>query len=239
MFSFHKKNIYLADLLDGFCDIHCHLLPGVDDGSPDREHSLQLLERMHGMGVRELYMTPHIINGAYDNRSEEELRQRFADLGYTGPVKVRLGAEYFIDDRFPEHLAGNPLTMNHRHILVEFALNGYSLRAFDMLFEATLSGYEIILAHPERYTFVQVEGRDKVINLIKQYKLQLNLLSLAGYHGSGAKKCAENMLRQGLYTFVGTDTHSNAYLDALQRAKVSKKVFDAVNALKENNRMLF
>src|SRR5699024_6542283 len=116
------------------------------------------------------------------------------------------------------------------HILVEFALNGYSLRAFDMLFEATLSGYEIILAHPERYTFVQVEGRDKVINLIKQYKLQLNLLSLAGYHGSGAKKCAENMLRQGLYTFGGTDTYSNAFLAAIQRAKVSKKFFDAVNA---------
>ena len=50
---------------------------------------------------------------------------------------------------------------------------------------------------------------------------------------------AEQMLRQGLYTFVGTDTHSNAYLDALQRARISKKVFDAVNVLKENNRTLF
>ena len=185
MFSFHTKNIYLADLLDGFYDIHCHLLPGVDDGSPDREHSLRLLERMQGMGVKGLYMTPHIIHGAYDNRGEEELRQRFADFGYQGPLDVRLGAEYFIDDKFPEHLEGNPLTMNCRHILVEFSINGYSLRAFDMLFEATLSGYEIILAHPERYAFVQANGKDKVINLIKQYKLQLNLLSLAGYHGSG------------------------------------------------------
>lgn len=52
MFSFHTKNIYLADLLDDFYDIHCHLLPGVDDGSPDREHSLRLLERMQGMGVK-------------------------------------------------------------------------------------------------------------------------------------------------------------------------------------------
>ena len=50
---------------------------------------------------------------------------------------------------------------------------------------------------------------------------------------------AEQMLRQWLYTFVGTDTHSNAYLDALQRARISKKVFDAVNVLKENNRTLF
>ena len=201
MFSFHTKNIYLADLLDDFYDIHCHLLPGVDDGSPDREHSLRLLERMQGMGVKGLYMTPHIIHGAYDNRGEEELRQRFADFGYQGPLDIRLGAEYFIDDKFPEHLEGNPLTMNCRHVLVEFSINGYSLRAFDMLFEATLSGYEIILAHPERYAFVQANGKDKVINLIKQYKLQLNLLSLAGYHGSGAKKYAEQMLRQGNTAF--------------------------------------
>ena len=151
---------------------------------------------MQGMGVKGLYMTPHIIHGAYDNRGEEELRQRFADFGDQGPLDIRLGAEYFIDDKFPEHLEGNPLTMNCRHVLVEFSINGYSLRAFDMLFEATLSGYEIILAHPERYAFVQANGKDKVINLIKQYKLQLNLLSLAGYHGSGAKKYAEQMLRQ-------------------------------------------
>lgn len=126
---------------------------------------------MQGMGVKGLYMTPHIIHGAYDNRGEEELRQRFADFGYQGPLDIRLGAEYFIDDKFPEHLEGNPLTMNCRHVLVEFSINGYSLRAFDMLFEATLSGYEIILAHPERYAFVQANGKDKVINLIKQYKL--------------------------------------------------------------------
>ena len=124
MFSFHTKNIYLADLLDDFYDIHCHLLPGVDDGSPDREHSLRLLERMQGMGVKGLYMTPHIIHGAYDNRGEEELRQRFADFGYQGPLDIRLGAEYFIDDKFPEHLEGNPLTMNCRHVLVEFSING-------------------------------------------------------------------------------------------------------------------
>ena len=168
MFSFHTKNIYLADLLDDFYDIHCHLLPGVDDGSPDREHSLRLLERMQGMGVKGLYMTPHIIHGAYDNRGEEELRQRFADFGYQGPLDIRLGAEYFIDDKFPEHLEGNPLTMNCRHVLVEFSINGYSLRAFDMLFEATLSGYEIILAHPERYAFVQANGKDKVITGLRR-----------------------------------------------------------------------
>lgn len=239
MFHFFTENIYLADILGDFYDIHSHLLPGVDDGSPDIIRSLALIERLHSMGVAGIYTTPHIISGAYDNLGEEELRRKFADLRYDGPVDLRLAAEYFIDDRFPSHLEGEALTMNCRHLLVEFSINGYSLGAFDMLFEAMLSGYEIILAHPERYTFVQANGRDKVINLVKQYKLQLNLLSLAGFHGSSAKRTAEALLDKGYYTFVGTDTHSNAYLDALKKAKVSRKVFDAVNSLKENNKTLF
>ena len=110
-----------------------------------------------------------------------------------------------------------------------------------LLDEGYIKSYQIVDDGTQGVIHITLKynGKDKVINLIKQYKLQLNLLSLAGYHGSGAKKYAEQMLRQGLYTFVGTDTHSNAYLDALQRARISKKVFDAVNVLKENNRTLF
>lgn len=239
MFGFHSKSIYLADVLDGFYDVHCHLLPGVDDGAPDADHSLRLLGRMAEMGVKGLYMTPHIINGLYDNRDEEVLRSRFAGFGYSGPLDVRLAAEYFLDDNFMSHVGDKTLTMNGRHMLVEFSINGYSLRSFDMLFDATLSGFEVIIAHPERYPFVQSSGQDKVINLIKQYRLQLNLLSLAGYHGGSARKCAERLLAERRYSFVGTDTHSMTYLDVLQRTKVSRKIFDAVNALKENNRELF
>ena len=77
------------------------------------------------------------------------------------------------------------------------------------------------------------------MNLFKQYKLQLNLLSLCGFHGGNARRCAESLLRQGVYTFVGTVTHNSGYLDALQRGSVSRKVFEAVRPLVANNRMLF
>lgn len=239
MFDFFSNNIYLADVLDGFYDIHSHLLPAVDDGSPDQKRSIELLERMHDMGLKGIYLTPHIIYGAYNNLGEADLREKFASFAHGLKGDVRLAAEYFIDDKLLSHLEGQPLTMSGNHILAEFSMNGYSLRAFDVLFEATLSGFEMIIAHPERYTFVQADGKDKVINLIKQYKLQLNLLSLAGFHGSSAKKAAESMLDKNMYTFVGTDTHSHVYLDALKKAKVSRKVFDAVNSLKENNKTLF
>lgn len=238
MFFFNKNTRCLADILDGFYDIHSHFLPGVDDGAPDSERSTKLLDRMKEMGVKGIYLTPHIISGAYDNRTEDDMRDVFSKLSYEG-IDIRLAAEYFIDDHFPEHIAGNPLHMGGNHILAEFSMQGYSLQGFDMLFDASLAGYEIIIAHPERYAFLQRDGQDKVINLIKQHKLQLNLLSLTGYHGSGAKACAERLIKANRYSFVGTDTHSNQYLDMLQNTKVSEKLFNAVKAIADNNKILF
>ena len=239
MFSFCSKHYYLADLLDGYYDIHCHLLPGVDDGAATPEKSRDLQLRMQSMGMRGMYLTPHLIHGAYDSRTEADLRREFAAFRPEAGLDVRLAAEYFVDDKFAERMAGEPLTMAGRHVLAEFSISGYSVHAFDILFEAALAGYEIILAHPERYAFVQNDGGSKVMNLFKQYKLQLNLLSLCGFHGGNARRCAESLLRQGVYTFVGTDTHNSGYLDALQRGSVSRKVFEAVRPLVANNRLLF
>ena len=239
MFSLFSHNHYLADLLDGFRDIHCHLLPAVDDGSPDVEHSLKLVDTMSDLGVRAVYMTPHLISGAYGNISPAELRSRFSELRYDGNVDLRLAAEYFVDDRFLAKLYEDPLTMTDRHILVEFSLNGYSINSFDMLFEANMSGFQIILAHPERYSFVRFDAPDKVVNLIRQYDLQLNLLSIGGFYGNKCRKLALRMLEEKLYTFIATDTHSIAYLDALKQYKVSNKIFDALRGLARNNDMLF
>lgn len=238
MFIFSKNKRSLVDILDGFHDIHSHFLPGVDDGASDIDHSHRLLDRMKEMGVKGIYLTPHIISGAYNNHSEDDMREVFSKFSYDG-IDIRLAAEYFIDNLFPKHIENAPLTMGGNHILAEFSMNGYSLQGFDMLFEASLAGYEIIIAHPERYSFIQHDGRDKVFNIIKQYNLQLNLLSLTGYHGSGAKACAEKMLKDKRYSFVGTDIHSSQYIDILCRTKVSEKVFDSIKALAENNKRLF
>lgn len=239
MFTFFNHNRYLADLLGGFRDIHCHLLPAVDDGCPDSNLSLRLLDRLHSLGVEALYMTPHIISGAYDDRTATDMRQRFAQLDYQGPVDVRLAAEYFVDEQFLGKLNADPLTMNDRHILVEFSLNGYSLNSFDILFEAEVADFQIILAHPERYSFLRFDDHSKSLDAIKHYALQLNLLSVSGFYGNSVRKMAMRMLDKKLYTFIGTDIHSDAYVDALEQCKVSNKTFDALYALAQNNRALF
>lgn len=241
MFSFQSKKIFLADILDGYYDIHCHLLPGVDDGCANREHCMRLLERLQGLGAKGMYMTPHIISGAYDDHDENDMRRVFGQMEYTGPLDIRLAAEYFVDDKFVSHIEGQPLTMGpeNKHLLAEFSMNNYSIRSFDLLFEATVAGYDVILAHPERYTFVNSNPKSKTINLIKQHRLQLNLLSLSGFHGTNAKRCAEYFLDQDMYTYMGTDIHSNTYIDVMQRTKVSNKVFNALKVLRENNATLF
>lgn len=238
MFGKKKR---LSDLMVGFHDIHSHYLPGVDDGAKDADYAHHLLSRMEALGVEHIGLTPHIINGMYDNHDEEFLRREFAAFENKSGIKLHLAAEYFVDDRLLDHLSGDALTYANKHLLVEFALNSYAINSFQLLFDASVSGYNIILAHPERYLFLQSAPQGDVMEDIINcgYKLQLNLLSLTGYHGKQAQKLAQYLLAEERYDFVGTDTHSNAYIDMLESSSVPAKVFAKLEQLKENNKTLF
>ncbi len=240
MCSLFTRNVPLADIMDGLYDIHCHLLPGVDDGSPDSEHSHALLEKMYDMGMAGAYLTPHIIYGMYGSRNESDMRAAFAEFDYSGPLSLRLGAEYFLDEGFPGHISDRPLTMGGNHILAEFALNAYANRSLDMLFEASLSGYNIIIAHPERYAFLSGSGGKNLLKQLrdKGFGFQLNLLSLTGYHGKGARQLAVKFLTDGLYAFLGTDTHSSVYLHTIKNASIPGNLMPMLEKLRENNRTL-
>jgi protein-tyrosine phosphatase len=238
---FSKKR-QLADLMEGFYDIHCHLLPAVDDGSPDAEYSTLMMEEFEKLGMKGLYLTPHIINGMYDNRDEEALRSEFSKFKYDGKMDVRLAAEYFIGDKFAKRItSGQSLAMSGGHILCEFEMNSYSMNSFNQLFDISLAGYTVIIAHPERYSFIQHDHKGELFDTLSNssYKFQLNLLSLIGFHGLGAMKLSRRLLEEGRYDFVGTDAHSLAYLQAIRRHKVSEKLFRQLEKLRENNKTLF
>ena len=105
----------------------------MDDGAATPEKSRDLQLRMQSMGMRGMYLTPHLIHGAYDSRTEADLRREFAAFRPEAGLDVRLAAEYFVDDKFAERMAGEPLTMAGRHVLAEFSISGYSVHAFDIL----------------------------------------------------------------------------------------------------------
>ena len=241
---FGRKRTLLREHLEDFYDIHSHLLWGVDDGCRDAEHTLALDAELAELGFKGAYLTPHIIYGLYGNNTEERLRKRFQEMPEGMKLEVRLAAEYNLDERFMEHVeaADNMLTMGDNHLLVEFGLGTSRVGShLNDLFEAAIRGKNIIIAHPERYAFLAEERNYHELEKLtsKGYKLQLNLLSLAGLHGDKAKRVAEEMLLSGKYTFVGSDTHSHIYIKALREATISSKVVEPLRALMENNKRLF
>lgn len=243
MFGIFKKKTPLRELLEGFYDIHSHLLWGVDDGCRNAEHSLAIGAELVELGFKGAYLTPHIIYGLYGNNTEERLRKRFQEMPEGMGLEVRLAAEYNLDERFVKHVeAGDMLTMEGNHLLVEFGLGTSRVDAhLGDLFAAALKGHNIIIAHPERYAFMAEERNFRELEKLtsKGYKLQLNLLSLTGQSGDNVRRIAEEMLLRGDYTFVGSDVHSRHYTKALREGTISPKFAEPLKELMENNKRLF
>ena len=242
MFSIFKKKTYLIDQMGDFYDVHCHLLWGVDDGCRSAEHSCELAREMVEVGFKGAYLTPHIIYGLYGNNTEEGLRAQMGQMPDVAPLEVRLAAEYYLDEGFASHISGESpmLTFEGDWVLVEYGLGAQRVSHQEELFELALSGKNVVVAHPERYAFL-AEGHNlaELSRLTdRNYALQLNLLSLTGYHGEKSRRIAEELLLAGRYTFVGSDTHSRVYTKAIREGVISPKVVEPLKELMANNKSI-
>jgi len=233
MFSGKKERFDYSSLRT---DMHSHLIPGIDDGSPDIETSLQLVRGMTELGYKKLITTPHILWDMYQNTSEiiseglEELKQAVKNAGIN--VEIKAAAEYFLDD----HVAGllknkEPLlTISGNMVLVELSMAFPSLGFKDILFEMNMQGYQPVLAHPERYIYLE-QGR-KFFDELKTIGclFQLNLLSLVNYYGRSSNELAQYLIKKEYYDLVGTDLHNLPHLQALENFPLTpllKKLLDS------------
>lgn len=196
-------------------DIHAHILPGVDDGSPDMLDSLLLAETAVESGVRTIIATPHShvlrdvrehlrrVRAAYDAlRAAVEARSL--------PLTLLLGMELYCTDDLSARLAdGTALPLNGTdRMLIEFPFDApaaYCLRAVDTVLAA---GFVPVVAHPERYRCVQAGRRPDAQWRGRGCELQLNKDSVFGMYGPRARRAAERLLRDGAYVYVGSDAHS-------------------------------
>jgi protein-tyrosine phosphatase len=222
MFGFGEKkrtNHFDFGLLKA--DMHSHLIPGIDDGSPDMEASLFLVTQLAELGYKKLITTPHIMWDMYKNTKQtilEEcalLKKAVADEGIN--VEIEAAAEYFLDDHVKELLnTSEPLlTISQNMVLVEFSLAHEPMDLKELLFEMQLQGYQPVIAHPERYLYPE-KGRDFFHELKDAgYLLQLNILSLAGFYGKEVMKQAQYIAGKNMYDLAGTDLHDYRYLHAL------------------------
>lgn len=197
-----------SGICEGMVDSHTHLLPGVDDGIQTLEEALSVLSMYEELGMSEVYCTSHIMED-FPN-STEKLRERFALLtdAYKGKIKLRLAAEYMIDNLLIRRLSDKDLLVhgiNEDHLLIEtsyFSSPSY----FDEVIDKVRSmGLWPMLAHPERYNYIDKKDFEELKK--RGVKFQLNLPALAGRYGDDVKNKACYLLGNGMYDFVGTDVH--------------------------------
>lgn len=197
-------------------DIHCHILPGVDDGSGNMSDSIEMAQLAAESGTRGIIATPHCnIPGMFDNYWCDALADKIRTLQTELdkrkiPVNIYPGQEVFLSRHFEERLKkGEFITLNNsRYMLVELDFRIDKTSAFSKLNYLVSQGYTPVVAHPERYGFV-IENPA----VIKQIRsdgclVQLNGGSLMGYFGHYIQKAADAIINNGFADFVASDAHS-------------------------------
>lgn len=236
MFGIKKRhNLLKTGLLRGRTDIHCHLLPGVDDGSPDIAHTLSLLDFMgNELGYSKIWLTPHVMAGLHN--TADKLKQQFEAMmiHYSGNIEIHLASEYMMDAEFEIRLKTDPLRLGKDYLLVETSYMSGPNNLNDILINVWNSGFHPLIAHPERYMYMEEDDYWSLKD--KGYEFQLNLMSLSGYYGGRPKYIAVQLLEDNFYDFVGTDLHHlERYRQMLSGLNLSGKQLDKLENLLENN----
>ncbi len=231
MLNLFKKNYDPRPIFAALgTDMHCHLVPKVDDGSKCDEESIECLQTLAAVGYKKVYITPHFQHPRFPN-DEDDIRKRFANIkkvALDAGVDIELAGvagEYRIDSGFAKRLeAPRFLKIADKYVLVEFSLHQQMMGCDEMIFDMQMKGYEVILAHPERYPYLGVQGT-RMEQLKNQGVLfQINVLSLGGFYGDDARKRANDMIERGWIEFLGTDTHNTMYAQALRDLSRNRKV---------------
>lgn len=317
MWPFSKKRtIAQSGILAGCTDHHSHILPGVDDGVESMDEALRILATYEAAGVKELWLTPHIMEDIPN--TPDKLRARFAELTsrYKGSITLHLAAEYMIDNHlrsllnnastklrpasegrwheqsevtegsstnnncpsfkrgmsnagsiaegvkdnnnspsFNEGQRGGalhgkraqetalchfepkgeisttkeellPIGAKHNHLLVETSYFNPPMRLHETLRQIKAIGYHPLLAHPERYMYMDEE---EYIRLHQEgVKFQLNLPSICGGYGNTVKKRAQWLLKKGLYDVIGSDTHCEEGVEYLLGSRHSNTRLEVI-----------
>ena len=240
MFSFRHK--LPDDFFKGAVDVHCHLLPGVDDGFPTLEKSLHALKKMEEHGVTKVVLTPHFMKD-YPENERVSIKEKFdfykAEAVKVCGIELRLGAEYMLDACFLDHFEQGFLTLDRagKHVLCETSYLMYEPNISQMVYDVMCENMQPIVAHPERYEYAVKDNYYRWKD--KSYEFQLNLLSLGGAYGRPAFVRSHFLLNEGMYDYVGSDMHNlDNFRRFLPEIRLTKKEMELLEKLLENNKRL-
>ncbi len=228
-----KYNLLQSGIFNGWTDRHSHILPGVDDGIQSIKDSLAILTMYEQMGVKKVWLTPHIMEDCPN--TPEKLKVRFEELesAYQGKIELSLSAENMMDGLFVKRLEQGilmPYGDNQDELLIETSYVQPPMGMEGILRDMRKAGYTPVLAHPERYLYMDAEKYENIKEM--GVKFQLNVTSLIGAYGKQVKERAEYLLNEGYYNYSGSDAHS---YHAIQRAFEHKSLKkDTISVIRTN-----
>lgn len=244
MFSiFNKKTSFaIGEILK--TDMHSHVLPGIDDGADTVEDSIVLIDGLIKLGYTKLIATPHVISDLHPNTPDSiesacQLLQAELDQigGYTIPISF--AAEYMLDENFPTLIeAEKLLTMGNNMVLIETMFMDTPPNLENILFQMQTHGYQPLLAHPERYHYVDKSFSRLEPFLDRHCLLQSNALSFTGYYGKREQEIALRLLDAKMIDFIGSDMHHPRHLKNMQHFNVTSKVASQLEEIANNNQQL-
>ena len=222
-------------------EVHCHILPGIDDGSPDVATSVELVKQMKELGIRRIITTSHVTESTFENTPEtiqEAYNKLRTALDAEGiEMEIRTSAEYRMDEYFLSQVKENRLLpFPEDYILIENSFFQPYWEIKELIFDLKMKGYTPVLAHPERYVYYH--KTPKIYKELYDYGclFQVNFLSLSGYYYPQVKEMAWKMLNEGMVAFIGSDMHNvgharhiKEYMRTREYRKLEEKAANILN----------
>jgi protein-tyrosine phosphatase len=214
-------------------DMHSHVLPGIDDGAQNVEESIFLIKKMMALGIKKIIATPHVMIDYYRNDADSignalttlkaALKEQNID------IDISAAAEHYFDETFEKRIEDRKVfTMGDNYALFELSFVTQPPNLIPIIQKMKDAGYKPILAHPERYSYMDIEQ----MKTIRSWgcDLQLNTISLSGYYGKHAKRIAEEMVDNQIVDFISSDMHhprhAAAFESTLTTPYLEKLLFD-------------
>ncbi len=193
-------------------DFHSHIIPNIDDGSTSIDETINMIKEAKKVGFTGIISTSHYIQGYYDLNSYE--RKKLLDIiekkmSIDNELKLYLGSEIYFTSEIIELIENKKASTinNTKYVLFELPMNTKPLFAKEVVYQLIEKGYRPIIAHPERYNYVQEEIKYAEELASMGAMFQANYGSIIGMYGNEAKKTLKRLLKNNLISFLGSDVH--------------------------------
>lgn len=222
-------------------DVHSHLLPGIDDGVESVEEAIEIIRLLKSIGYRKVITTPHVMAEYYPNNREiilnklEELKaaMKVAEVD----MVLEAAAEYYLDESFmalldtPEKL----MVFGKNYLLFETSFINEPVFLKEAVFKINSIGLQPVMAHPERYMYIQ--SNFKLLEQLAERNLlfQCNLNAIEGYYSGAAKKVTKQMIKKNMVSFLGSDCHNMKHALITKQAVTHRYIQKATARNLQNN----